>query len=42
MIEQQGAEHASRVFSVLMAGFVVVLVLTNIIGVKLFAERVGA
>ncbi len=36
MADQQGAEHASRVFSVLMAGFVVVLVLTNIIGVKLF------
>ncbi len=30
------AENSSRVFSVLMAGFVVVLVLTNIIGVKLF------
>ncbi len=36
MADQQGAENSSRVFSVLMAGFVVVLVLTNIIGVKLF------
>ena len=29
-------ERASNIFSILMAAFIVVLVLTNIIGVKLF------